>query len=87
MNIVAFEAINNVWVDLRMVVGDHRGGADIQITATAMPRGVAIGDQPPLGSVNVSCSGTRLKSLEAALIHTMYLLDGQLAAHEMGVKK
>ena len=32
-----------------------------------------------LGSVSVTCSATKLRTMEAALIHGLYLLDGKLA--------
>ena len=48
----------------------------------AHPRAGEIGEVPPLGSVSVTCSATRLRTMEAALIHALYMLDGQLAKGE-----
>jgi len=69
MNIVAFETMNQVRLELRMSVVDRRGRADIVIAALAHDRNHEIGEVPPLGSVSVSCLGSRLRSLDAALIH------------------
>ena len=87
MNMVAFEVMNNVRMEVRLTVVNRKGEADILIAALAHDRSVPTGDLPPLASVNVSCLGTRLQSLEAALIHALYMLDGQLAKNELeGVK-
>jgi hypothetical protein len=87
MNMVAFEAMNNVRIEVRMSVGDHHGRSDLLIAALAHPRNVEIGEVPPLASVSLSCLGSHLKSLEAALIHALYLLDGQLAENALGEVK
>jgi hypothetical protein len=81
-NLVAFEVINNVRLEIRMSTADDHGRVDLAITVAAHDREVPLGDQPSLGSVSVTCSGTRLRTMEAALIHALYLLDGQLAAGE-----
>ena len=83
MNIVAFETINNVQIELRMSVEDNMGRADLRITCLANER-----QQGPLGpvtlaSASVTCLSTNLKSLDAALIHALYLLDGELAREEL----
>jgi hypothetical protein len=82
-NLVAFEAINGVRLELRISTADHHGRADLAVAALAHNRKAEIGGQPPLGSVSVTISGTRLKSLEGALIHALYLLDAQLAEREL----
>jgi hypothetical protein len=84
---VAFEAINGVRLELRISTADYHGRADLAVAALAHSRKVEIGDQPPLGSVSVTISGTRLQSLEGALIHALYLLDAQLAEHELRTKE
>jgi hypothetical protein len=81
-NLVAFEAMNNVRLEIRMSTTDDHGRADLAITVVAHDRKVLVGDQPPLGSVSVTCSGTRLRTMEAAVIHALYLLDGWLAKGE-----
>ena len=78
-NLVAFEVINNVRLEIRMTTADHRGQADLAITVLAHDRKGEIGDLPPLGSASVTILGTRLRSLEGALIHALYVLDAQFA--------
>lgn len=80
-NLVAFEAINNVRLEVRVSTADYQGRADMAVTVLAHPRDRQIGEVPPLGSVSLTCSGTRLKSLEGVLIHALYALDAQLASH------
>jgi len=84
-NLVAFEAINGVRLEVRMSTTDYHGRADITLTAIAHDRKGEIGDLPPLASVSVSIMGTRLRSLEGAVIHALYLLDGKIASDEIGV--
>lgn len=79
-NLVAFEAINQVRLEIRMSTTDDHGRADLRVLVAAHPVGVEIGDQNSLGSVSVTCSATRLRTMEAALIHALYLLDAQLAS-------
>lgn len=83
MNVVAFEAMNNVRIEVRLTVGDYHGKADLLVEALAYERQSPNGVAKPLVSVSVSCSATKLRSLEAALIHVLYLLDGQLAESEL----
>lgn len=84
MNVVAFETMNRVKIEVRLSVEDRDGRADFRIAALAHDRKIPIGEAPPLASVSVSCLGTRLTSLEAALIHALYMLDGQLVSNEIG---
>ena len=86
MNIVAFETMNQVRLELRLSVVDRRGRADIVIAALAHDRNHEIGEVPPLGSVSVSCLGSRLRSLDAALIHALYQLDSNIAEREQAGK-
>lgn len=83
-NLVAFEAINGCRLEIRMSTADYHGRADLQIVAIAHSRKAEIGDLPPLGSARVTISGTRLKSLEGALIHALYVLDAQFAENALG---
>ena len=78
MNIVAFEVMNNVRVELRLTTVDRNGLADIVIAALAHDRTMPIGEVAPLASVSVSCLGSRLRTMEAALIHALYQLDSTL---------
>lgn len=82
-NLVAFEAINHVRLEIRMMTADYHGRADLTILVLAHPVETLIGERPSLDSVSVKCSGTRLRTMEAALIHALYLLDAQLASQEM----
>ena len=86
MNIVAFEILNSVRLEIRLSVVDRHGRADLAIAALAHDRAVEIGEAPPLASASVTCLGTRLTTLEAALIHALYMLDGQLAKNELGAE-
>jgi len=82
-NLVAFEAMNNVRLEIRVSTADYHGRADLAVAVWAHDRNVPIGDQPSLASASVTCSGTRLKTLEGALIHALYILDAQLASVEL----
>jgi len=79
-NLIAFEAINNVRLEIRMATGDHKGAADLLLTALAFPRVTEQPAVPPLGSASATCSGTNRKSLEGALIQLLYQLDAKLAS-------
>jgi hypothetical protein len=83
MNIVAFETMNNVRMTVLLTVVDRHGRADIQLLLTAYDRKHSGAEVKPSVSVNVSCLGTNLRSLEAALIHGLYTLDGKLASIEI----
>jgi hypothetical protein len=81
--LVAFEAINGCRLEIRLSTADYHGRADLAIVAIAHDRKAEIGEVPPLASATVTISGTRLKSLEGALIHTLYVLDAQLVEQEL----
>lgn len=83
MVVSAFEAINNLQVEVRLSVADRHGAADVVIVALASRRDVPIGEAPPLASVQLSCSDSNLTTLDAAIIHALYLLDSRLAKNEM----
>ena len=82
-NIVAFEAMNDVKLEIRVSTADAHGKADLEVAVLAHSRKTPIGVAPSLASASVTCSGTRLKSLEGVLIHALYLLDAQLASLEI----
>jgi len=84
MNIVAFETMNQVKLEMRLSVGDRQGRACVLIEAQAHSRNPENGEAPPLASVNVNCLALNLRSLDAALIHALYLLDGKLADEQIG---
>lgn len=82
MTMVAFETINNVRLEVRMSRVHEGGKSDLALTVLAHEPTRGIGEAPPLGSVNVKCSALNLRTLESAVIHALYQLDSQLAAHE-----
>ena len=82
-NLVAFEAINGCRLEIRLSTADYHGRADLAITALAHDRKAEIGDQSPLASASVTILGTRLKSLEGALIHALYVLDAEFAENAL----
>ncbi len=84
MNLLAFEEMNQVQIEIRLSSGSSGGLRDLMMTLVAHDKKTEIGEAPPLASVSLSCSGLRLRSLEAALIHGLYSLDGQLGRQELG---
>lgn len=82
-NLVAFEAINGVRLEIRVSTSDNQGRADLTVAVIAHDRRAPIGEAPPWGSVSVKCSATRLRTLEGALIHALYLMDSTLARTEL----
>jgi len=82
-NLVAFEAINGVRLEIRVSTTDAHGRADLDVAVIAHDRKAPIGEVPPWGSVSVKCSATRLRTLEGAIIHALYLMDATLARTEL----
>lgn len=82
MTIRAFEEINQVQVSLRIACVLHRGQTDLELTAEAVGKHTQEQVVKSLASVSVKCSSMNLRSLEAALIHVLYMLDGKLAEEE-----
>lgn len=82
-NLVAFEEINRVQLEIRMSILKTTKRTDLAIAVVAHEWGTEVGAVPPLGSANVTILGTRMQSLEGALIHALYLLDKQLADYEL----
>lgn len=80
--IVAFQAINNVRVEMRLSAGDWQGRADVRLTMVAHPLEGEIGEVVPLGSVSLNLLATNLRTMDAALIHGLYVLDARLASGE-----
>jgi len=78
----AFEQINQVRVNIRLTSTKAKGISDIVILAEAWDTAGPELDPKYLGSVSVTCLATNLRTWPAALIHTMYLLDGKLAEDE-----
>lgn len=82
-NLVAFEAINGVRLEVRISTADHHGRADVAVAVIAHDARKEIGEVPPWASVSVRCSAIRLKTLEGVIIHALYLMDAQLASTEL----
>lgn len=85
-NIVGFEVMNQVRIELRLSVIDRHGRADIEVLALAHSREAEIGDLPPLASASATCLGSKVGSLEGLLIHVLYQLDGALAKETFSLK-
>ena len=81
-NIVAFEAINGVQVVVSLTTADYHGRADLLLQLTAFNPDPTLSEAVALGSVSLTTSSLRLRTLEAALIHGLYMLDGVLAKGE-----
>lgn len=82
MALIAFEAINQVKITVEMSVRDGGPSGEMDMTLWAWDRKGVSSDRKLLASVNVTCSGTGAKSLEAALFQALYGLDAKLAEGE-----
>lgn len=80
--IVAFEAINQVRIGIRIAGRDRRGSADLYVTVVADAREPAYGEVKCLGSVSSSCYSMNLRNLEDVVMQLLYRLDAQLASGE-----
>jgi hypothetical protein len=83
MCIRAFEEMNGCRVIVEVSSGKAGAWEDVILQALAMssvddPMGVRV-----LASVQSTLSATRLRTFDAALMHILYMLDGQLAWQEM----
>lgn len=83
--LTAFEAINRVRLGIRMSRSLTSRVPDMAVTLVASEVDTESGDLKDLGSVSLTCLASNLRSLEAVLIHGLYLLDAQLARHELEV--
>jgi len=79
----AFELVNSIKLEVRMSLTTPLMPVHLVITVVAHPKGVEIGEVPPLASVSVNCSVLNVTSLGAALTHAMYALDFRLALNEL----
>ena len=80
--LIAFEAINNCHLEIRLMAGDRKGLADLKMVLSATERTAVDGVAPLLGSVSATCWAMNLRNLEAAVIQLLYQLDSQLASGE-----
>ncbi len=79
INLEAFEVMNQVRVEILLTFTRATGDPDLLMTMTAFDARQHARERNVLASVMLTCSGTHLKSVAAALIHGMYRLDSQLA--------
>jgi len=83
MNIIeVFENTNRVKIEIRLGILRTTKSHDLGMTLVAHEEGKEIGDQPSLASVSVTCSAMNQATLEACLIHALYVLDFQIALAE-----
>jgi hypothetical protein len=79
----AFEEINQVKITLSISLegtGSQRG---LRFAAVAEDRKHQDGVPVILASVSLTYSATNLKTAEAAVMHTLYMLDGRIAYQEL----
>ena len=82
VTIAAFEKINQVRVSVRLGCVERDGRTDLRLIAEAWSLEGLFSEVRLLALVSVNCSGINLKSMDAALIHVLYMLDGKLAEEE-----
>ena len=79
----AFEEVNQVRITLSIQTRQMGRVGDIQIGAMASDNRSDNPEANTLASVNATFLATGRKTLDAAVIHVLYLLDGKLASNEM----
>lgn len=82
VTLAAFEKINQVRVQISLNCVEEKGRTDVCITSTAWQMASPFTEAGFLASSSATCLAMNLRSLEAALIHSLYSLDGQLAKRE-----
>jgi hypothetical protein len=83
VNLLAFEEINRCQIIISLTVVGEPADRQMSIGAVARELESVSSDQPVLASVSAICSGMNVRSLEGALIHILYTLDGEIASREM----
>jgi hypothetical protein len=78
----AFEEQNKVFIEMRMGLKLDAKEPDLVLHLAAHQLPSEIGVLPALASVSVTCSAMNKATLEACLIHALYVLDFQLALSE-----
>lgn len=78
----AFEHINQVRVNIRLTTKTEGRNSDLTILAECWEKQPLIGEAKFLASVSATCLALNLRTLDAAVIHVLYLLDGKLAEEE-----
>lgn len=79
----AFEEINQVKIILSITLEGTGSLRGLRIGAVAMENNSPSTEATVLASVNASFSAMNLKTVEAAVMHVLYLLDGKIAYQEM----
>lgn len=82
MVMVAFEAINNCRVSLRMGVVTDGQESVMSFQAEAWPRYPESGEVLPLASVKWQAGSTERRTMDALIMQLMYKLDAEMAAGE-----
>lgn len=83
----AFEEMSKLKVETTLSMEEHKGQWEMMARASAYPLGMPCVEAFALASVSVKCSALNLQTVEAVLIHVMYMLDGKLARDEMRGEK
>jgi len=81
--LLGFQEHNQVKVEVRFSVVDAGEKPDIVVAALAHDAKAEIGDLPPLASVSVRCSATKLRNLRDVVTHALYAMDFQIAVNEL----
>lgn len=79
----AFERHNSVSIGIRSYLTTAGGKRDLQWVASAYDGKEGSPGRKVLAYASVRCLEKRLLSMEAVLLHLLYMLDFQLAEHEM----
>lgn len=75
----SFEKMGNLNISISIFPAAPGLGLDMGLRATAYTLSTAAAEGVELASVQLTCGGTRLKSMAGVLIHLLYRLDFQLA--------
>lgn len=82
MVLLAFEAINDLNVEVLLTRVDTGAVSDLLVTVRGWSRKVEEQAPEPLVSTKLKCSAMNLRTLENAVIAALYQLDFQLAEQE-----
>jgi hypothetical protein len=81
----AFEELNSCTLSALFSLERKGGKSQLAVEMIAFTRVVAPAEPVALGSVQSSLSALNTLSMEAAIMHCLYLIDAQLARKEMGI--
>lgn len=82
--IEAFQEINNCVITLRGRVEPAGGRPSLTFLVEAHDKKSEIGEAPTLGWVRCVIGSSQHATMESAILWSLYQLDGQIAATEMG---